>query len=137
MAQEKVTNVSDIKNLIFAADDIASEDVVVPEWGSVTITLRAMSARDRADVIEHASTNGTITDLALFHALTVIYGAFDPDTGARIFVLSDVDALMQKAAGVLERIATRILTISGMTKEEQDRLGKDSSSTPTDDSSTN
>lgn len=128
---------SDIRNLIFSANDIASDTVVVPEWGDVRLELRAMSAKARADVVEHASNNGVLTDVALFHALTLVYGVYDPDTGAQVFEQSDCDGLMLKAAGVVERLANNILRLSGMTQDAEDALGKGSTSTHTADSSTN
>ena len=51
----------------------------------------------------------------------------DPETGEPIFGPADRAAINTKSGGVLERIAREGMRLSGLTKDEQVQLGKDSS----------
>jgi len=126
---------SNLSQAIFAVNDIASEAVTVPQWG-VTVLVKSMTALDRAKMVAKA-VEGNNGELNLQEALPdmVILCTFDPETGERVFLDSDRDALMAKSAGAIETIATVAMRLSGLTEVAVDELGKGSSSTQTDASS--
>lgn len=115
---------------IFAASDIASEVVDVPEWGR-KIEIRELTGRQR-DSVETLAVEGKL-NVGHF----VVFGAFNPETGARIFDDSDLDHLLQKSGRVLARLAVRIRNMSGLNlfaAHEADE-GKGESGTPDGESS--
>lgn len=125
-----------IREQILNADDIESELVEVPAWG-VTIEVRSMDGRSRTRLLKSAANNDGVIDMERMYPEMVILCSFDPETGERIFTEEDIDALLSKAAGPLELVATTAMRVSGMTGEAVDVAGKDSPSIPSDDSSTN
>jgi hypothetical protein len=126
---------SSLSQAIFAVNDITSETVEVPQWG-VTVLVKSMTALDRAKMIGNAveSAGGQLNLQEVLPDM-VILCTFDPETGERVFLDSDRDALMAKSAGAIETIATVAMRLSGLTETAVDELGKDSSSTKTDASS--
>ena len=120
---------SSLSEKIFAADDIESELVEVAQWG-VTLLIKSMSAKARAVMIDSAmSNNGGVFNIQQVMPDIVIQCTFDPETGERVFLDSDRDALMSKSAGAVEEVATVAMRLSGMTDEAVDEVGKESSPT--------
>lgn len=126
---------SNLSEIIFATSDIAEELVHVKEW-NVTLLVKAMNARDRARMIEQAGGSDTINLEQVLPDL-VILCSFDPETGERVFLPTDRDALLAKSASPIEQISMVAMRLSGMTEDAVDAAGKESSPTPTDVSSTN
>ena len=126
---------SNLSEIIFATSDIAEETIHVNAW-DVDILVKAMTARDRAKMVEQA---GGETGMNLEQILPdlVILCSFDTATGERIFQPSDRDALLAKAADPIEQIAIKAMALSGMSQDSVDEAGKDSSPTPTAGSSLN
>jgi len=125
---------SNLSNIIFAADDIESELVEVKQWG-VTVLVKSLTARDRAKMIGGAVQNNGAFQLEEVLPDLVIASCYDPETGERVFLESDRDALMAKSAAPIEQIATVAMRLSGMDEEAVDDAGKDSSPIPSDASS--
>ena len=125
-----------IREQILNADDIESELVEVPVWG-VTVEVRSMDGRSRTRLLKSAAANDGVIDMERMYPEMVILCSFDPESGERIFVEDDADALLSKAAGPLELLATAAMRVSGMTGDAVEVAGKDLPSTPSDDSSTN
>jgi len=123
-----------IREQILNADDIETELVEVPAWG-VTVEVRSMDGRSRTRLLKSAADNDGVIDMERMYPEMVILCSFDPETGERIFTADDVDALLSKAAGPLELIATTAMRVSGMTGDAVDVAGKDSPSITSDDSS--
>ena len=117
---------SDLSQIIFAADDIESELVEVAVWG-VTVQVKSMTARDRAKMIGDAQTE-TGMNFRLEEVLPdlVINCTYDPETGERVFQPTDRDALMAKSSAAIEQIATVDMRLSVMNDEAVDKAGKDS-----------
>ncbi len=125
---------STLSEQIFAADDIQSELVNVEVW-NVSLEVRSMTALDRARMISTAQDNDGKFSMETVLPDLVIHCSFDPETGERVFKDSDKKALMSKSAIAIEQIATVAMRLSGMSDGAVDEAGKDSSLTPTDDSS--
>lgn len=118
---------------IFAADDIAEESVTIPEW-DVTVLVKSLTAKARAQMISEALNNNGVFNFENVLPDMVILCTFDPESGERVFGDNDRDALMTKAASPIENIASVAMRLSGMTEVATSALGKESPSTPTDDS---
>jgi len=125
-----------LRDKILAADDIPSETVTIPEW-DVELLVKGMSAGDRLTLMQNAFDQATQqVNLAIVYPDVVVACACDPKTGEPVFTDADKPELMKKASAAIERLATVGLQLSGIGKDEQDAAGKDSSSIPSDDSST-
>lgn len=120
-----------LRDLILNSTDIDREQVEVPEWGC-TIELRGFDGLSRASMIKRAGDASGHMDIAVFYPVILTISAYDPTTGARIFEEGDVAALQLKNAALVEKLAQKVLDISKLTKESQDALGKDSSTIPSD-----
>lgn len=116
---------SDLSAKIFAADDIVSKVVPVPQWG-VTVEVRSMTARDRSRLLSAAAMDGGVVKFEEVLPDVVILCTFDPETGERVFSENDREALLSKAAGAIEMLATVALGLSGMDDNAMDEAGKDS-----------
>jgi len=127
---------SNLSEIIFAKSDIAEELVHVDAWG-VDILVKAMTARDRARMVEQAGGGEANMNLEQILPDLVILCSYDPESGERIFVPSDRDALLAKSADPIEKIALKAMALSGMSDTAVDEAGKDSSPTLTADSSLN
>ena len=126
---------SNLSEIIFAKSDIAEEVIHVEAWG-VDILVKAMTARDRARMVEQAGGDAGINLEQILPDL-VILCSYDPESGERIFLPSDRDALLAKSADPIEKIALKAMALSGMSEDAVDAAGKDSSPTLTADSSLN
>lgn len=103
---------SELRERILAARDLASERVTIEEWG-VEVEVRGMSARARAALLQQAMA-GDRVDLARAYPLLVVECVFDPATGERAFTSEDMEALGGKSGSVLERIAAIAARLSGI-----------------------
>lgn len=125
-----------IREQILNADDIETELVEIPVWG-VTVEVRSMDGRSRTRLLRNAASSDGAVDMETLYPEMVIHCSFDPESGERIFVEDDADALLSKAAGPLEMLAMAAMRVSGMTSDAIDVAGKDSPSMESDDSSMN
>lgn len=101
----------DIKQLILEANDLSEEVYEVPEW-KASILLRGLTCEQLSRARAGATKSGQL-DNGVLGVLTLIEGANDPVTKTRLFEQAHRDALLKKNAAVVDRIATRILNLSG------------------------
>lgn len=129
-----------LASIVTAADDLESEDIVVPQWG-VTLRMKSMDTGHRGAYLERliaAKDEGNDVAMAQIQAELVVHGAFDPEDGSQAFDESDIPMLLTKHGGVVARLATVAQRLSGLDRDAEERLGKDSSASteiPSDDSS--
>jgi hypothetical protein len=124
-----------LRDKILAAADIPSETVEVPEWNA-TLLIKGMTAADRLSLMQNAvDPNSGNVDMSIVYPDVVVACAYDPDNGERVFSDDDKALIMGKASAAVEKVASVGLRLSGIGKEDADALGKDSSSTESDDSS--
>jgi len=112
----------------------------VPEWKTadgtiVTVEMRSMSGAERTRILDLALDEGGQMNLSLVYPEVVIASTFDPETGEQVFTPADRVALQTKNAVALDRLAQVGLRLGGFTQASADAVGKDSSSAPTDASS--
>ena len=120
-----------LRDAIKAADDGTVEIYDVPEWG-VKIEVRSLTARARSILHgEWATENGDERAVHDGWGQIVSKTCFDPDTGELIFDDDDEEMFLGKNAKVVTDLANFCMDASGLTKESQDTLGKDSSGSPT------
>lgn len=125
-----------LRDQILATNDIPKEAVKVKEWG-IEVEVRGMTGAERTRILDLAMDEKNGVNLQMVYPEIVISTAFDPSTGAQIFSPADRAALLSKSANALDTLATVGMRLSGFTQETSDELGKDSSATATEGSSSN
>ncbi|MDR6447484.1 hypothetical protein J2794_003600 [Paraburkholderia terricola] len=104
------------KEQIFAARDLQTEDVDVPEWGgAVRITVMGGKARDALmEALAEPQTTSRFQSLVL--ASTVV-----DDGGAPVFTAKDVEQLSEKNTEVLTRLVSVAMRLNKIgTKATED-----------------
>lgn len=100
------------------AVELKTEIVDVPEWG-IKLGVREMDAAQRVKFGEDAKKTPALALVRLLIAC-----AFDPETGAAAFEPAHQDSLLKKSGAVIDRIATVICRISGLTDQSAQELEK-------------
>jgi hypothetical protein len=119
-------NIVSIRDQIMKAKDISGELMEIKEWG-VKVEIRTMTARQRARVMENAIDPITgKSSISVIYPEIAIACVFDPESGEPVFTIDDKDALLEKSGAVLEKIASKAMTLSGLTEEASASLGKGS-----------
>lgn len=122
---------------ILLAHDLKHEDVEVPEWGG-TVRVRGLKGVERdefeSSIVVTNPDGSTRVESKAMRARLVTLTVVD-DKGVRLFTQDDVNALGQKSASALERVFDVAMRLAGMSKDEVEKLGKDSEETPSEDSS--
>lgn len=104
---------SELRDKILSADDIAKVEERVPEWG-VTVHLQTISAGERARLSRLVDHEGKVSDD--YYARVVVCGARDAD-GEPVFEESDIPTLNDKNGAVVSRLANKIMSLN--------RIGED------------
>ena len=122
-----VTGVSEmtvnLRDTIFAADDIESEVVHVDGWG-VDVEVHGMSGKARANFLPNYSDADGNVDWANVYPTLLIQCVHDPESHELIFSVGDEDALNSKSGSSLELVAKAALRLSGMDNESEVEAGK-------------
>ena len=100
------------KQNICVADDFKYAIVACPEWGG-DVRVRGLTAAEQSTIYKRYN-DGKTED---FDVLVVTMGAVDED-GNRLFSSDDKDMLRQKSFSVLDRIAKKIVELTGDTSGE-------------------
>lgn len=124
-----------LRDKILAAADIPSETLRIPEW-DVEILVKGMSAGERLHLqkVSYDQETGQVHMEKMYPDI-VVSCCHDPETGEPIFTDADKDVILSKSSAAVEKIAEVGLRLSGLGKDASDEAGKDSSNTPSDDSS--
>ena len=113
------------KEAIFAADDILTEEVYVPEWkGSVTVCGMTGAAKDAYDksIVDIKGNKHTINRDHMRAKLLVL--VLCNANRQRLFTEADIIKLGTKSASVLDRLCAVAQRLSGMTQDEAEELKK-------------
>ena len=100
------------KQSISAADDFKYAIVECPEWGG-DVRVRGLTAAEQSNIYKRYN-DGKSED---FDVLLVTMGCVDED-GNRVFTNDDKDMLRKKSFAVLDRIAKKVIELSGDNTEE-------------------
>lgn len=115
------------RDTILGHNSLETAEVECPEWGG-TILCRALSGRERG-IVEglflHAQqtdfNHRSLADLGDVKTRTVLMAAIDED-GDRLFTNSDLDKLGALSAAPIDRIAAKVLGMSGVGDAEMEEL---------------
>jgi hypothetical protein len=125
-------------DMILRADDLRRERVDVPEWGGAGafLFIRTMTGLER-DVFETTLFVGEGADRKVapnFTARLVALTACD-ETGKRLFEDRQIQALGEKSASTLQRVAKVAQRLNGIGAAEVEEVKKDSDAGLISDSS--
>lgn len=95
------------KQSVLSVDDFQYAAVPCPEWGG-EMRVRGLTAAEQSTISKRVNDNKT-EDMAV---IVTIMGCVDAD-GERIFSNEDKDLLRGRSYAVLDRIAKKILELSG------------------------
>lgn len=95
------------KTAILSADDFRYATVPCPEWGG-DIRVRGLTAAEQATIARKVN-DKKADDIAV---VVTIMGCVDTD-GNRLFDSGDKDQLKAKSYAVLDRLAKKILELTG------------------------
>ena len=118
---------------IFAADDLPTEDIDIPEWGGV-LTVRTLTGAER-DEFENifVGQTGKKLDIRGLKARMVQLTVQNGD-GHLMFGKADIPKLNSKSASVIDRIFQVSQKLSGLTTEDAEELAGNSDAGPAGDS---
>lgn len=107
------------KDTILAAEDLATEDVPVPEWGG-TVRVRGMSGGERdayeaSQVAMRQSGKSPELRLSNFRAKLLVRCIVDEE-GKRVFADGEAAELGRKSGAVVDRLFDVARRLSGMTE---------------------
>lgn len=116
---------------IFAAQDLQTETVDVPEWGGAVI-IRTMTGAQRdsyeQSLMKRGSDGRYTVDTENMRAKLVVYTAVD-EQGNALFTADDLTALAGKNAAVIERLALAAQRLNGLAKDSVEDAKKNSETT--------
>lgn len=116
------------------ARDAESEQYEIPEWG-VTVEIRSMSARQRANMNNVIEEDGTAAEKQeLMWGYLLCACVFDPTSGDPVFTENDMEwVLTDKSFAVVDRLTAKCLEVSSVNREAVDEAGKSSSGSLTEE----
>ena len=116
---------------IFAAQDLKTETVDVPEWGGAVI-IRTMTGAQRDSYEQSLMKRGDdgkyAVDTENMRTKLVVYTAVD-EQGNALFTADDLTALAGKNAAVIERLALAAQRLNGLSRDSVDDAKKNSETT--------
>ncbi len=125
------------RDAIFAAKDLETAEVEVPEWNG-TVLIRGLTGRERdefeASILERRGKR-MIPNVANIRAKLVVKCVIDAD-GKRLFADTDANELGEHSAAAVNRIYEAAAKLSGLTDEDVEELAEDFGETPSGDSAT-
>lgn len=111
-----------LKETILGAQDLAYEDIEIPEWGGVTVRVYGLDS-DEIEAYQNSSTamktkakKNADVELAVKsrRAQLVVKALYNPHTNERIFDDADAADLAKKSAGVVNGLYVLVERLSGM-----------------------
>ena len=105
---------SSIRDRIAATNAYKSERVRVPEWDDVELEIRSISVKQRATLLEYADTGDGTPDMLRFAPMLLVCSVYDPESGEAAFTEDDVALLCEAPAGVVDRLTTLAMSVSGL-----------------------
>ena len=93
---------------------IKGELLEIPEW-DMTVELRSMSIAQKGNLI--GDEEPTASKMSLMLPEVIVFTCYDPDTQEPIFTADDLEELKNEPASVIETVAMKGLSISGLDED--------------------
>jgi hypothetical protein len=115
------------KDDILKAEGPPTEEVEIPQWGG-SVLVRGMTGRERDEFEARTMVrrgNEMVPDAGNIRARMVACCVIDEDTGQRMFTESDAQALGDKSAKAIIRIAEVAGRLSGIGEDDIEEMAED------------
>ena len=135
------------RDAILGAQDIRTEDVLVPEWGG-TVKVRGMTGTQRNAFEKSITrekpagnrtarrTGQTTTEIIAEEVKTrLVAWCVVDEHGTRVFHDDDLQALNEKSASALEKIVDAAMRLSGMDEEDVSQMAEEMIAIPFEEGS--
>jgi hypothetical protein len=108
---------------ILKSDDLATEEVSVPEWGG-SVLVRGMTGRER-DEFEAQAMDQRSGRMNLANARAkIVARCVVGDDGKRLFDAADIDVLGEKSGAALDRLFEVATRLSGLGSRDVEELSQ-------------
>jgi len=116
------------KDEILNAVDVKFEDVPVPEWGGRLARVKCMTGAERDEyegLLYDFSENGVKMKRENYRAKLLVYTIVNEDM-TRMFTVKEIEELSKKSAKAIDRLFTVAQRLNGLSKEEIEKIEKNS-----------
>ncbi len=103
---------------VFKVKDINESDFDVKEW-KATLRIRGLSALEHKNALNGARGKNGELDATLLSCLVIYYGCIEPK-----FEKAHIELLAEKNVGVIDRISTEIIKLSGLSAGVEEDVSK-------------
>lgn len=109
------------KEQILSAQDIKTVTISVPEWGGEVI-VRSLSGTERYRLMSaiYKAGKNTVENVKVAWVAASIIG----EDGKQLFTEADIDALGNKSAIALDRVAEQVEKLNALSSDSVDKLEK-------------
>ncbi len=121
------------KDQILNADDLATQDVYVPQWGG-GVRIRTMTASERDRFEQQIFSGQNKDDRRENVRATMLSLCIVGEDGSRLFGEKDIKALGGKSAAAVDKIFSEIQRLNRISDEDVEDAVKNSEGTPGDNS---
>ena len=112
------------KDAILAAQDLKTENVLVPEWGG-EVSVRTMTGTERDEIeAETLQSAGDIKTRYRNLRARVLVRVLVNEKGERLFGDSDIEALGGKSTAALDRLFAVAQRLNALTEQDVEALLK-------------
>ena len=107
---------------ILNADDIATQDISVPEWGNKKLRIKALTSQEAEAAGKAATETGPGArpgqiDQHKLNTMLFIASVVDPQTNKPLFQMAHYPLLKEKSALAMGRVLAVIFQMNGLTAE--------------------
>ena len=106
------------RDAVLGAQDVATKDVAVPEWGG-DIRVRSMTVAERNEFSRRTASEESSTTAAWLVSILSV-----DEAGKELFTPEDVKALEKRNFKAIERVVTAILAVNGIGEKAIEAAGK-------------
>ena len=103
---------------ILNAKDLQTEVVFVKEWGG-SVSVQSLSGKKRSKIMDSCMNDKGKMDTNKLYPALMVGGCIDPE-----FKPADAEALNEKNSGALETICSKIMKLSGISKDDVEEAKK-------------
>lgn len=121
--------------ILSVQDDTPTEVVTIPEW-DVDVLVKGFTLGAKDDFLASILDPQTRqTNIKAFNAGVIVGCCYDPETNDRLFTETDIPALKERSAAIIQRLVDVGTRLSGLTDDAVAVAGKKSSSTQNEEPS--
>ena len=107
------------RDSVLKAQDVATKDVAVPEWGG-DIRVRSMTVAERAEFVRRSGSSEERDAIGAWLVATLSVDA----GGAQLFKPEDVAALVQRNFRALDRVMATIFELNALDAKKVEEAAK-------------